>query len=136
LQFTGIAPELCCFIGNHGCVEIRVIYHGEPWDILIDFDVSESRTSSGQYFCRECERHLLENGRNEQSELFSSREELWEKHCFNPLLEWVNTNFTDSQWLCLGGVKNHYSEASLKQKEEVDEMRTNMDFVYACPVVQ
>ena len=59
---------------------IYVIYHGETWDILTDFDVYQQRTSMGQYYCDECT----------PPEMFPSHAALWVAHCFEPLLTWAN----------------------------------------------
>lgn len=125
LQFTGITPALDCYVSKRGAVEIVVNYQRMVWDMLIDFDVSEQRTSTGQYYCKLCT----------PPDVFASREELWVTHCFEPLLAWTNENFHASQWLCLFGVTGHYSFAELKPIEDVQAIETAENFVYACPVV-
>jgi hypothetical protein len=134
LQFAGITPALRCRISTWGAVEIRVVYQrtewdilrDTEWDILRDFDVSERRTSTGQYYCNLCT----------PPDMFVSREALWVTHCFEPLLAWTNDNFHGSQWLCLFGVKGHFSYAELKQAQDVPARMIAEHFVYACPVVR
>lgn len=126
LQFADITPALRCYINKWGAVEIRVIYQRMEWDMLTDFDVSERCTSTGQYYCNLCT----------PPDMFASREALWVTHCFEPLLAWTNENFHVSQWLCLFGIKGHFSFAELKQAKDVPTRMITEDFVYACPVVQ
>lgn len=128
LQFAGITPEIVCLVRNTG-VGVWVLYRGDCWDGLAHFDVAERRAPSGHYYCELCE--------PEKREMFSSREALWEEHCFEPLLEWTNEEFHVSRWLCLlGGIKDGYTAAILKQKDEMDDMATAKDFVHAFPVVR
>jgi hypothetical protein len=126
LQFAGITPALRCCISKWGAVEIRVIYQRTEWDMLTDFDVSERRMSTGQYYCSLCT----------PPDIFASREALWVAHCFEPLLAWTNDNFHASQWLCLFGVKGRFRFAELRPVEDVHTRMTAENFAYACPVVQ
>jgi hypothetical protein len=126
LQFAGITPALHCYISKWGAVELRVIYQRTEWDMLTDFDVSEQRTSTGQYYCSLCT----------PPDMFASRAALWVTHCFEPLLAWTNEHFHVSQWLCLFGVPGGFSYAELKPIEDVQTRETAEDFVYACPVVR
>lgn len=128
-KFQGITPFLHGYINKDGSVEIFGIYRGKCLDIIADFDISVARTPSGQYYCRSC-------AEPPGPEMFPSREELWIKHAFEPLLEWSNEKFLESQWLCLVEVKDRYSYAEFKDIAEVEKEMLEEGFVHACPVVQ
>ena len=125
LQFAGVTPAIRCAISQEGIVCIYASYQGEWWDALADFDVSERRTSTGQYYCHACT----------SPEMFSSRVALWVTHSFEPLLAWANTHFQASQWLLLcryGGA----TWAGLKPREDMHAQEITAHLVYACPVVR
>ena len=68
---------------------IAVEHEGECVDLIADFDVAPCRDGAGRYFCGMCT----------EPEFFDSRRALWEGHCFEPLLEWVNRELRAGQWL-------------------------------------
>jgi hypothetical protein len=125
LQFSGITPANRCTLSTEGMVGIYASYQGEWWDGLGDFDVSERRTSTGQYYCHLCT----------DPEMFPSLEALWVTHSFEPLLAWTNEHFQASQWLwlcCVEGV----TWAGLTPMADLHTDKTAADLVYACPVVR
>jgi hypothetical protein len=150
LQFAGVTPAIQCVVKKKGTVGIYrfqgeessrlvfvrqvyevdvgiyVIYQGETWDILTDFDVYQKRTSTGQYYCDECR----------PPEMFPSRAALWVAHCFEPLLAWANDHLQASQWLCLFGDRERSTWAELTPAEDVPARRSRKGLVYACPVVR
>lgn len=73
-----------------GFVTIPVFFKSECFDILTDFDISEEREGN-KYFCGQCGSRRY----------FSSRDELWENHVYEPLLEWVNENIKSGNYLCI-----------------------------------
>lgn len=113
IKFTGIAPELHFTIKNTGAV-IWVYNHLEPWEILWEFDIAERRTPNGDYCCNICfvEKH---------HKIYSSRKELWEKHCFEELLEWVNDNFKTSNWIRLRDMGDGWKESALINEKDLRE---------------
>ena len=125
LRFSGITPKISCIITKSGRVEIWAVHRKENWDILSEFDLYEQRNEYGQYFCQSCE----------PPEMFTSREELWVKHSFEPLLKWCNEHLQRSRMLFFLGREGHYSFAAIKRHEELSKMKAAEDFVYACPVV-
>jgi hypothetical protein len=149
LQFAGVTPAIECVIKKKGTVGIYhpqgeefirlvlaghaykvdvgiyVIYQGETWDILTDFDVYQRRTSTGQYYCDACT----------PSEIFPSRAALWVAHCFEPLLAWTNEHFHASQWLWLCRYEGA-TWAELKSMEDMHASKAANHLVYACPVVR
>ncbi len=126
LQFSGITSNLWGYIHAWGMVEIRVVYQRRWWDILTDFDISERRTSTGQYHCQLCT----------APEMFPSRAALWVTHSFEPLLTWTNEHFQSSQWLCLFGDREGSTWAELTPAEDVPATRLRKYFVDACPVMR
>ena len=127
LQFSGIVPQIVCFISKWGCFEIRVEYQKECWDIIQEFDVFETRTPDGRYYCNLC--------LPEHKEQFSSRKELWEKHCFEELLKWTKENFKESYWLFLLRT-NGSTTALIREDEEVAVIKNRKDFLTAFPVLK
>lgn len=126
LRFTGITSKIQCLITAQGTVEMRVTHpRSDWWEILIDFDVCECSTPSGQYYCSAC---LL-------TEFFPSREALWEAHCFEALLAWINSYFDESLWLCLFSMGCGATYAQLIKTEDVQAQTMKESFVYKCPVV-
>ena len=149
LRFAGTTPAIECVIKKKGTVGIYqpqgeesirlvlvghvykvdvgiyVIYQGETWDILTDFDVYQRHTSTGQYYCDACR----------PPEMFPSRAALWVAHCFEPLLAWANEHLQASKWLMLcRSVGTIWAE--LKPREDMCAKETAAHLVYACPVVQ
>jgi hypothetical protein len=124
---------MCC--GSHGSVTVHrlvfvghvyqvdvgiyIIYQGETWDILTDFDVYQRRTSAGQNYCDACT----------PPELFPSRAALWVAHCFEPLLAWANDHLQVSQWLCLFGEPEGSTWAELTPAEDVPARMSRNDVV-------
>jgi hypothetical protein len=150
LQFAGVTPAIQCVIKKKGTVGvyrfqseessrlvferhvyevdvgIYIVYHGETWDMLPDFDVYQRRTSTGQYYCDACT----------PCEMFPSRAALWIAHSFEPLLAWANDYLQPSQWLCLFGEPGRSTWAELMPAEDVPARRSRKNLVYACPVVR
>ncbi len=125
LQFQGIVPKISVVFARKTNVEVWVRHQRKFWDIIADFDLCADRTSDGKYFCTLCI----------EPELFSSRVELWEKHSFEPLLEWLNEHFDESHWLLLfeyGGS----TEAKIKRLEEVQMLASNEHLAHMCPVAR
>jgi hypothetical protein len=136
LRFSGITPKISCIITNSGRVEIWAVHRKENWDILIDFDIQEQCNGHGQYFCQLCESAFRNGDWQEPPEMFTSREELWVKHSFEPLLKWCNEHLQRGKMLFfLGGTGRGYWYAVIKGHGELSKMKAAEDFVYACPVV-
>jgi hypothetical protein len=98
LQFAGVTPAIECVIKKKGTVGvyrfqgeessrlvfmrqvyevdvgIYLMYHGQTWDMLPDFNVYQRRTPTGQYYCDACT----------PPERFPSRAALWVAHSFEP----------------------------------------------------
>jgi hypothetical protein len=150
LQFAGVTPAIQCVVKKKGTVGvyrfqseessrlvferhvyevdvgIYIVYHGETWDMLPDFDVYQRRTSTGQYYCDACT----------PRELFPSRAALWIAHSFEPFLTWANDHLQASQWLCLFGEPEDSTWAELKSREDMHASEAANQLVYACPVVR
>ncbi len=92
LQFQGITPCISCLFQNWE-IMVWVHYKGDCWDGLCGFDASVRRSSKDQYYCALCF--------PEYRKYYSSRQELWVKHSFEPFLEWANETFVSTNYLCL-----------------------------------
>ena len=123
LRFMGISQKIGCVITRH-CADIYVSHQGECWDILIDLGAVERKSSAG-YYCELCEL--------DKREFFATREELWESHCFEPLLEWVNKNLGESRWVCLFATKGA-TWAEIKEKNDIKV--DSKYLVHVFPVVE
>jgi hypothetical protein len=135
LRFSGITPKISCIISKSGRVEIWARHRKECWDILSEFDVSERRNDYSQYLCQLCDMAFRNGDKPEPPEMFTSREELWIKHSFEPLLEWCNEHFQRGRILFFQGRESSYTYAVIKSQEELGKMNAHEDFVCACPVV-
>lgn len=124
--FQGLSPRLHCTIDYSGAT-ISVMQGREVWDILIEFATYPARTAWGQYYCHQC--------LPEYREFFPSRQALWEKHCFELLLEWVNDDLIKTHWVALFQVKGG-TWVELKKEEEIGAMRAKEEFVEVFPIVQ
>lgn len=128
LKFSGITSEILCHIDKRGQVLISIEYQDQCWDIIAEFDVAEKRSAENKYYCELC--------LPEYRVFYSSKQELWEKHSFEPLLEWINENFLKSQWVCLfGGGETGFTIAKLREKQDVSKMTQDKYFFCAFPVV-
>ena len=76
---------------------------------------------------------MYEDGATDQPPaLYSSREELWAKHSFEPFLQWTEINFRPENRLCLGQVDDRSGTwAAIKHKEDIDPDKWD----YVLPVV-
>lgn len=124
LEFRGISPLIYAYVGKCGNIGVGVLFHQELIDCLADFDVYEERTPEGVYFCKLCT----------EPDMYKSREELWIKHSFEPMLQWMNKKFTDSSWLYLSQTTG-YSDAEIGGEEELSRAMESEGFLHACPVV-
>ena len=127
-SFQGVNPAIRLSIKNYGYIELWVYYQGTAWDILTDFDVHERKTSTGAYYCHLCD---------EDSRVFyHSREDLWVDHSFKSLLEWSQENFIDTMRLCITGIEDHYTSATLVPKVEIEARQDTIeDLCAVLPVV-
>jgi hypothetical protein len=73
---------------------IAVMWEGECWDMLRDFETYPKRVRDG-YVCDECpEKHRL---------VFPSRDGLWRTEVFDPFLEWVNDDLVNAVAVSISG---------------------------------
>ena len=124
--FQGISPRLDCTIDQTGAT-IWVMHHKEVWDILAEFGTYTGRTVWGDYCCDLCP--------PENREFFSSKQALWENHCFEQLLEWINDDLVESRWVALfqiGGC----TWVEIEGEKEIGAMRAKKGFIKAFPIVQ
>ena len=126
MRFVGVSSLLKCSVGSTGAIGIYVEYQGVVWDMLAEFDLFERRTSTGAYFCEQCS----------EPSLFPSREALWIGHCFEPLLQWVNSELVDSRRLALFQWEGGSTHAELTSVATQLPAGARRDLVHCCSVVQ
>jgi len=103
-NLTGITKKLQWRVSESGA-ELWVLHQlpnhkGIFWDMLIDFDVNVARSTSCQYYCSICDCYLkTENKR----QYYPTKLVLWEKHCFENILNWCNKQLTPDKLLILRG---------------------------------
>ena len=127
VRFSGISSRIFVVIGKNGGNFVEVFRNGEIWDGLTEFDAYYAKRPDGTYFCELCK----------EPEQFPSRQELLIRHSWEPMLEWMNRQFTETTWVCLyesegGGCTWVY----LKQESEIEMEKTNKYFVEAFRVVR
>jgi hypothetical protein len=125
LRFSGISPRIFAVIEKTGGNFVEVSRNGQMWDGLAEFDAYYAKRPGGTYFCKLCE----------ESELFSSRQELLIRHSWEPMLEWMNQKFTETTWMCLYESDGGSTWVYLKQEDEIEQEQANENFVEAFPVV-
>ncbi len=123
IAFRGITPKITGCITRTGA-SIAVKHEGECVDLLIDFDITERRNGDGRYFCGLCT----------ESVAYASRQALWENHCFEPLLQWVNQELRAGQWLHLHILDSGASWAALGPQEPTTMDRPHV-YMEAWPVI-
>ncbi|HCE68390.1 MAG: hypothetical protein A2X82_20165 [Geobacteraceae bacterium GWC2_55_20] len=131
LSFAGITPEIRLHLvpSNFG-VWAYVKTGRSGGDGLVEFDVLEERHPvTRKYYCGFCTEPIY----------YDTRSELWIKHSFEPLLEWMNENFQPGKWLCLYGTDEWIHSVKILNESEMLQHRDNLekyDFYCAMPVVK
>lgn len=87
MELVGVNSVISISLTSLG-INIGVIWQGELWDLLIDFDVDLLKISGG-YVCDLCI--------DEPRKIFPSRENLWRDHLFEPFLEWINNDLANAE---------------------------------------
>ncbi|MFZ4859723.1 MAG: hypothetical protein ACOYL3_25410 [Desulfuromonadaceae bacterium] len=124
-EVNRISPRIFTVISKGGGNFLQVSQNGQMWDGLIEFDAYYAKRPDGTYFCKFCK----------EPELFQSRQELLIRHSWEPMLEWMNNNFTERTWMCLYESDGGSTWVYLKQEDELELERANENFVEAFPVV-
>lgn len=81
-SFQGITPSVVGCLTHRGQLVIAAELNGECWDLLNDFDVSESIDQDRHFFCALCEPASRTS--------YVLRRDLWIEHSFIPFRAWVN----------------------------------------------
>jgi hypothetical protein len=130
LKFDGIAPELVFCINNWD-VLCFVVHKKQWWDCFILADVPDIKKTAAGYYCKGCK-----DWSPEPLKIYAKRDQLWAEHCFEPMLEWINVNFTPDRWVCLCTIGRGSTQAFIKSKKEMKQMRTDKEFVHVFPILQ
>jgi len=125
LHFQGVTPQIKGFISRNG-TSFHIWHAGHVIDMLNDIDIVERRRSDGRYYCELC---------MEPVDDYASRQELWEQHCFEPMLEWANAHFQPGQWLHIVVTGCGSSWASIRPRSDCNESSMSNRFSGAWPVL-
>jgi hypothetical protein len=106
-------PECLRITADASNLGVWVYWNRETWDGLLDLDVFPVKTRDGDGFsCRLC---------LDQTETWSSLEELWANHLFEPFLKWVNKDFAKAKTLRLFGEYKSTTWANLSSHPIPDD---------------
>lgn len=126
-KLQGVTQHIFFYISKTGRVEVWATFKDIGlYDILTDFDLIEKRDNSGKYYCDLC---ILKN-----REYYNTRNELWEKHSFEPLFHWINEKLTDSNYLCFFDYGKG-QEAKIVDEIEYKQWMNNKNMVYSVPII-
>lgn len=113
LQFSGLVSALSVHISNRGAFEVLIddVETG-GFDIVTEFDVLAEKNSQGLYSCWYC----LEKT------YYPDRATLWQKHSFEPLLQWIN-GITADDVICMIIRDGELAAAHRRKVEELDKSK-------------
>lgn len=103
IGFVGISSHISVHVSSSE-LSVCVVMNGAFLDFLLDIDLVLKRCALG-YYCELCEQT--------QREYFTTREDAWQKHQFEPLLVWVNEKLASARWLRICSADCGSSWASL-----------------------
>ncbi|MFH1729808.1 MAG: hypothetical protein ABIA04_15455 [Pseudomonadota bacterium] len=127
-KLHGITPKITVQVSKSGGFEVRVYHDNIFWDIIMDFDIHEKRSSIGEYYCDQCT--------PEHKRYYTSRQELFKEHTFKAFLDWINKHFTKENFLCLsGGLDKGFTAAKIVPGKKVLNMDKVENFACFLPVV-
>lgn len=75
-------------------INVGFDWQGACWDLLICFEAIPELTKNG-YICSLCN--------PEQRATYTTRDQLWRNHLFEPFLAWVNRTLTKAPWIEIYG---------------------------------
>jgi hypothetical protein len=119
MRFNGITENISCCFQEQGDIMIMVDYRNECYDIVTDFDLVEEQTPAGRFQCILCRDNPDRD--NPNSLVYETRERVWIKHSFEPLVQWTLETFTDDSVLWYDGV----TAAQITSREELEELQKN-----------
>lgn len=85
-------------------INVGFDWQGACWDLLICFEAIPELTRNG-YVCSLCN--------PEQRDTYTSRDQLWRKHLFEPFLTWVNDTLTKAPWIEIYGCAGRLTAVKL-----------------------
>ena len=96
------------------------------YDILVDFDVILDKSKKGKYFCRLCKT---------PRKYYSNPLLLIERHCFLPLVEWINSNLKVQNVAIVTGKLNSWSAVKLLNKSAAKRNKSDKHFRFCYQLV-
>ena len=124
LGFQGVTPKIKGIVSKNGTA-FHICHADEVKDMLNDIDIAERRRSDGKYFCALCLEPIY----------YASRQELWEQHCFEPMLDWANAAFQPGQWLHLVMTDDGSSWAEITPRNHPRSGSVDLEFSGSWPVL-
>lgn len=124
LGFQGVTPRIKGIVSNSGTA-FYIHHAGKVKDMLDDIDIAEHRRSDDTYFCTLCLEPIY----------YASRQELWEQHCFEPMLDWANAAFQPGQWLHLVMTDDGSSWAEITPRNHPRSGSVDLEFSGSWPVL-
>lgn len=92
LRFSGVTKELEIWLQWHD-LSVACIVNGEVFDFLLSIDINPMKIPREKFQCKHCVDYYESAEYNEKSpkpKVFSSLEDLYVDHFFEPLLKWSN----------------------------------------------
>jgi hypothetical protein len=110
LTFRALNPAMSIFLTQE--IGVCVEWRGKCWDCLIFFEAYPQRSTDG-YHCSLC---IEEYSRI----AYTSRENLWQEHMFEPFLQWINERLVPANWLGLYSSNKGSTWAKLLSEPDPD----------------
>lgn len=124
MRFRGVTPHIVGVVSDDGTT-FHILHADKTLDMLEWNDIAERRTANGSYYCGLCTEPIH----------YASRQELWEQHCFEPMLESANATFQPGQWLHACITHGGSSWASIRPHGPIEQETERLTFSAAWPVL-
>jgi len=93
-SIQGIQSAISVVVTTYDVI-ISISWQGECWDLLAAFEAAP-KTGKNGFYCDLC--------LGETIEWYSSPEQLWQQHVFEPFWLWLNQELSSANWL---GIYQH-----------------------------
>ena len=100
LQFEGVTRHIVVRLGKWD-LAVDVIHRGRWFDRILSLDICIAERHRGGWACRLTD--------DTEAAVYSTKEDLWREHLWEPFLQWVNERLAPARWVRLarsGGVRD------------------------------